>query len=305
MAVAAESVGTVPEWFTRAVAELPEHREAEVAGAAIHLRCWGRTGTAGVVLVHGGSAHSGWWDHIGPLLGTTHRVVAVDLSGHGDSARRSRYPIEGWADEVMAAAEAGGIVGQPYIVGHSMGGRIAGAVGARHRESVAGLIIIDSPFQEPSAESIAGQLRRAPKTYPSEEEICGRFRTVPEQDTLLPYVARHVAAESVRKTDEGWVWKFDPDMLRKRLDHGRIPPLEPLRTGETPVVYIRCERGLVSRERASEIAGLFDRPATVVELAEAGHHPMMDQPLPLVATLRTVLAQWDSMRTIALAHHQQ
>ena len=57
MAVAAESVGTVPEWFTRAVAELPEHREAEVAGAAVHLRCWGRTGTAGVVLVPGWSAH--------------------------------------------------------------------------------------------------------------------------------------------------------------------------------------------------------------------------------------------------------
>ena len=292
----AESVVTVPEWFIGAIGELPEHREVDVAGCAIHLRCWGRTGTAGVILVHGGSAHSGWWDHIAPLLATTHRVVALDLSGHGDSATRSRYPIEDWADEVMAAAEAAGIDGRPYIVGHSMGGRIAGVVAARHRTSVAGLIIIDSPFDEPSGEAIARQLRHTPKTYSSEEEICSRFRTVPEQDTLLPYVARHVAAESVRNTDHGWVWKFDPNMLRKRLEHGRIPALEPLRTGDTPVVYIRCERGLVSRERASQIAGLFDRRATVVELAEAGHHPMMDQPLPLVATLRTALAQWDSMR---------
>lgn len=295
MAVPAESVVTAPGWFTGAIAELPEHREVEVTGGAIHLRCWGRIGTAGVVLVHGGSAHSGWWDHIAPLLGTTHRVVAVDLSGHGDSATRARYPIEGWADEVIAAAEAGGIVGQPYIVGHSMGGRVAGVVGVRHRESVAGLIVIDSPFRERSGEDIAWQVRRAPKTYPSEEEIRSRFRTMPEQETLLPYVARHIAAESVRKTDDGWVWKFDPDWLRKRFAHGRISPLEPLRTGDTPVVYIRCERGLVSRERASEIAGLFDRRAAVVELAEAGHHPMMDQPLPLVATLRTVLAQWDCM----------
>jgi hypothetical protein len=51
---------------------------------------------------------------------------------------------------------------------------------------------------------------------------------------------------------------------------------------------------VVARERALQIASLFGRPATVVELAEAGHHPMMDQPLALVATLRTVLAQWDS-----------
>lgn len=292
MAVTVESAVAVPGWFADALAEAPEHREAEVAGGAIHLRCWGRPGTPGVVLVHGGSAHSGWWDHIAPFLATTHRVVALDLSGHGDSAVRARYPVEGWADEVIAAAEAGGIAGRPYIVGHSMGGRITGVVGARHPQAVAGLVIIDSPFQEPSAEAIAGQLGRPPKFYPTRDEICRRFRTVPEQDVMLPYVARHVAEESVRNTGDGWIWKFDPDMVRKRLVDGRIPPLGPLRTADTRVLYIRCERGLVDRTRAAEIARLFERCATVVELAGAGHHPMMDQPLALVATLRTALAQW-------------
>lgn len=294
MAVTAEAAVTVPGWFTEALAQVPEHREVEIDGAAIHLRCWGRAGTPGVVLAHGGSAHSGWWDHIAPFLATTHRVVALDLSGHGDSGLRSRYPVEQWADEVMAAAAAGGIAGRPYIIGHSMGGRITGVVGARHPHEVAGLIIIDSPFQEPSEESIAGQLGRPPKIYPTRDEICSRFRTVPGQKVLLPYVARHVAGESVRRTDEGWVWKFDPDMLRKRLVDGNIPPLDPLRTADTRVLYIRCEHGLVDRNRARDIARLFERPATIVELADAGHHPMMDQPLALVATLRTALAQWGS-----------
>ncbi|NKY58384.1 alpha/beta fold hydrolase [Nocardia flavorosea] len=294
MTVTTEQAVAAPGWFAEAIAELPEHREVEVDGAAIHLRCWGRAGTPGVVLVHGGSAHSAWWDHIAPLLATTYRVVAPDLSGHGDSGVRSRYPIDGWADEVLAAAEAGGIAGRPYIVGHSMGGRVAAVAGARYPESVAGLIVIDSPFREPSAESVAGQLRRSQKAYPTEDAIYDRFRTVPEQAVLLPYVARHVAEESVRNTPEGWVWKFDPEMLRKRLERGRIPPLGSLRAAAAPVLYIRCELGLVDRKRAREIAGLFEPPATVVELAEAGHHPMMDQPLPLVATLRTALAQWDS-----------
>ncbi|WP_280461215.1 alpha/beta fold hydrolase [Nocardia carnea] len=295
MAVTTEQVVAAPGWFTDAIAELPEHREIEVDGGAIHLRCWGRAGAPGVVLVHGGSAHSGWWDHIAPFLATTHRVVALDLSGHGDSGVRAGYPIEGWADEVMAAAEAGGIAGRPYIVGHSMGGRVTAVVGARHWKSVAGLVIIDSPISEPPRDALVGQLRRKPKTYPTKDEICERFRTVPEQAVLLPYVARHVAGESVRSTPEGWVWKFDPEMLRKRLEHGRIPPLSSLKTVEAPVLYIRCEFGLVTSERAQEIAGLFGHPATVVDLAAAGHHPMMDQPLPLVATLRTALAQWDSV----------
>ncbi|MEU6559810.1 alpha/beta fold hydrolase [Nocardia nova] len=296
MAVTAESVVTPPAWFIGAVAQTPEHREVEVAGSPVHLRCWGRAGNPGVVLVHGGSANSSWWDHIAPLLATTHRVVALDLSGHGDSGVRARYPIEVWADEVMAAAAAGGIAGRPHIVGHSMGGRVAAVVGDRHPQSVTSLIIIDSPFNEPSAESIATQLRRRPNIYPTLDEICGRFRTVPPQAVLLPYVTRHVAEESVRETGDGWVWKFDPDMLSKRLEHGIIPPLDSLRGVRAPVLYIRCERGLVSPERASEIADLFGRPATVVELAEAGHHPMMDQPLPLVAILRMALAQWSAAR---------
>ncbi|MET8796470.1 alpha/beta hydrolase [Nocardia sp. NPDC004568] len=290
------SAVAAPRWFTEAIAEAPEHREVEVAGGRVHLRCWGRAGTPGVVLVHGGSAHSGWWDHIAPLLATEYRVVALDLSGHGDSTVRSRYPLDGWADEVMAAAEAGGVSGRPYIVGHSMGGGVTAAVGARHRDSVAGLVIIDSPmFREPPEETIIRHLRRKPKAYRTQEEICGRFRTEPAQATVLPYVARHVAEESVRRTDDGWVWKFDPDMFRKRLEQESIDMPGLLRTVDSPALYIRCELGLVERDTASAIAGSFKRRATVVELADAGHHPMMDQPLALVATVRTALAQWESM----------
>ncbi|MFI2230376.1 alpha/beta fold hydrolase [Nocardia testacea] len=114
-----------------------------------------------------------------------------DLSGHGDSVVRSRYPLDGWADEVIAAAEAGDISARLYIVGHSMGGGVTAAVRARHRDSVAGLVIIDSPmFREPPDEVIIRQLARKPKAYRTEEEICGRFRTEPAQATGLPYVAR-------------------------------------------------------------------------------------------------------------------
>ncbi|MEV0106439.1 alpha/beta hydrolase [Nocardia sp. NPDC050799] len=295
MTVTVTSAVAAPRWFTEAIADSPEHREVEVAGGLVHLRCWGRADTPGVVLVHGGSAHSGWWDHIAPLLATTYRVVALDLSGHGDSAVRSQYPLDGWADEVIAAAEAGGISARPYIVGHSMGGGVTAAVGARHRDSVAGLVIIDSPmFREPPEETIIRQLERKPKAYRTKEEICGRFRTEPAQATVLPYVARHVAEESVRRTDGGWVWKFDPEMFRKRLAQPSIDMPGLLRTVDTPALYIRCELGLVERDTASAIAGSFKRRATVVELAAAGHHPMMDQPLALVATVRTALAQWDS-----------
>ncbi len=58
------------------------------------------------------------------------------------------------------------------------------------------------------------------------------------------------------------------------------------------VAYLRCEAGLVAPAMAERIRSLLQLRGPFVELAEAGHHPMLDQPLPLVATLRTLLEFW-------------
>jgi pimeloyl-ACP methyl ester carboxylesterase len=109
-----------PGWFERAVATAPEHRDVDVEGASIHYRVWGDPALPGLVLVHGGAAHSGWWDHIAPQL-HSHRVVAPDLSGHGDSSRRDGYDMQVWAREVVAVAAAEHL-DRPVVLGHSMGG---------------------------------------------------------------------------------------------------------------------------------------------------------------------------------------
>src|ERR1700759_521858 len=114
-AVSAETTAGAPRWFRSALDDAPEHRETEVAGARVHLRCWGDERRPGLVLLHGGAAHSGWWDHIAPFFADTPRVVAPDLTGHGDSGWRPAYDMRAWADEVMAAAAAGGIAGRPLV----------------------------------------------------------------------------------------------------------------------------------------------------------------------------------------------
>src|SRR5271168_4120234 len=115
-----------PAWFTAALASSAVPRITTVAGASVAYRTWGEPGGRGIVLVHGGAAHSRWWDHIGPLLVEGRRLIAaIDLSGHGDSDRRDSYTFDQWADEVLAVAAAAGITAPPVIVGHSMGGLVA------------------------------------------------------------------------------------------------------------------------------------------------------------------------------------
>ena len=276
----------VPEWFVQVIATTPEHREVEVEGARVHYRVWGDRALPGLVLVHGGAAHSGWWDHIAPQL-HSHRVVALDLTGHGDSGRRDAYDMKLWAREVVAVAEAEEL-DRPVVLGHSLGGWVALTVGVESPDAVAAVAVIDSPIdRQPPEDERLRDRKRPHRSYPTAEEVMARFRTIPTQDVLLPYVLEHIARGSLRHDSDGWRWKFDPNFWGTRP---LLVQLLPQLAG--PVALFRCEKGLVTQEMATEMAALVEGHLPVVDLPDAGHHPMLDRPLTLVAGVRTLLAVW-------------
>jgi pimeloyl-ACP methyl ester carboxylesterase len=171
-----------------------------------------------------------------------------------------------------------------------MGGWVAVHVGVHHGARVDGIAIIDSPLAgQPPEEA---RMRRRPSTrptkvYESRPEIIGRFTAMPAQDVLLPYVKAHIAEESVRPVEGGWTWKFDPTLFGERpLLRDLLPELR------CRAAFMRSEFGLVPPSMAGEIDRLLGHRVPIVELPDAGHHPMLDQPLPLVTALRMLLMQW-------------
>jgi pimeloyl-ACP methyl ester carboxylesterase len=286
MSRAGADEAAVPDWFAQALAVAPEHGDVEVEGALVHYRAWGDRGLPGLVLVHGGAAHSGWWDHIAPQL-HSHRVVALDLSGHGDSGRRDAYDMKVWAREVVAVAEAQQLH-RPVVLGHSLGGWVALTVGVESPDAVAAVAVIDSPIdRQPPEDERLRDRKRPHRPYPTAEDALSHFRTVPAQDVLLPYVLDHIARGSLRQDEDGWRWKFDPTFWGTRP---LLTQLLPQLTG--PVALFRCEKGLVTQEMATEMAGLVAGHLPVVDIPDAGHHPMLDRPLSLVTGVRTLLAVW-------------
>ena len=113
-----------PAWFSAALATEPEERAVTCEGTSIAYRAWGDPADRNIVLIHGGAAHSRWWDHIAPLLARGWRVVAMDLSGHGDSGRREHYSLDIWAREVLAVVTDAGRPASTVVIGHSMGGLV-------------------------------------------------------------------------------------------------------------------------------------------------------------------------------------
>jgi len=285
-----------PDWFTRALSVPRGDLLVDVAGCPIHALTFGTPGTRGLVFVHGGGAHAHWWTHVAATFAEEFRVVCIDLSGHGDSGHRSSYSLEQWTDEVMAVAAAGDIAGPPVVVGHSMGGFVTIGTAARHGAAVSGAIVCDSPVTEPDPEIASYRLKEAfgqPRVYPTREDALAHFRTVPAQDHYLDFVMDHVAHHSVRPTVGGFQWKFDREVFAQFSGGMRSVALPYLSRVRCRFALLRSEHGLVTRDIGRFMYDELGRVTPVIEIPEAGHHAMLDQPLILLTALRTLLADWD------------
>lgn len=290
--------GRVPEapaWFTGALAVQPSEHWIEVQGSLIRYLKWGDPTRPGLLLVHGNGAHAEWWSFIAPFFATEYNVVAYDISGMGESGHRDTYEMDVFAEEMMAVAGDSGLFDHdepPIIVAHSFGGRIAIQTGSDFGDRFAGLVIVDSPINPPSREG--GPPEREPRPhrpYASLEEALGRFRLMPPQGCDNHYIVDYIARHSLREVEGGWIWKFDPKIWR-RYEVGDAA--ERLKRIPCRLAIVRGENSFIfPHEVGDYMYNLLGRQVPVIEVPEAHHHIMLDQPLAFVTAIRALLEDWN------------
>jgi pimeloyl-ACP methyl ester carboxylesterase len=85
----------------------------------------GGGGDPALVFIHGGLANRGFWSGQLKAFAPKHRVVALDLGGHGSSGKdRKHWSLPSWGQDVRAVAKAAGL-GKMILVGNSMSGPVA------------------------------------------------------------------------------------------------------------------------------------------------------------------------------------
>ena len=98
-----------------------------------------------IVLLHCFTCAIDWWDGVRPRLASDHRVIALDMLGHGGSEKPgSGYTPENNAKLVAEALRQLDVSGA-VVVGHSMGGSIAVALAEAEPELVDRVVIVDMP----------------------------------------------------------------------------------------------------------------------------------------------------------------
>jgi pimeloyl-ACP methyl ester carboxylesterase len=234
-------------------------------------------GSPTVVLVHGWSCDRSYWDgQLGPLS-LDHRVVALDLGGHGGSGTdRESWTIESFGRDVASVADALGLE-EMVLVGHSMGGDVV-LEAARHLSGrVVGLVWVDtyrqlgSPRTEQEVTELVAPFR-ADFAAVTADMVPGMFG--PAADPAL--VTRIAADMSAAPPD------IAVESLESSFTYGR-QVTTPVRELNLPIVAINPS------EPPTDVQSLEEYGVEVVLVPDVGHFMMLEDPDRFNAVLEDVI----------------
>ena len=131
-------------------------------------------GSPALFLIHGWGCDHRIWQRQVTTFSKRHRVVALDLRGHGDSdAPKQDYTLHALADDATWLCQRLKL-DRPVIVGHRMGGLIALQL-ANSIVKASGLILISTRLIPRDKRSATAKVLRVDLTLPSYREAASRF----------------------------------------------------------------------------------------------------------------------------------
>jgi len=153
-------------------------------------------------------------------------------------------------------------------------------------------VIVDSPVHTPDRPHGPPKRELRPhNVYPTLAAALARFRLMPPQSCENFYLVDWVARHSLKAVDGGFSWKFDPRIWQ---DFSIGDTAARLRETKCRIAIFRGENSVLMPPEIGEyMFNLLGRAAPVVEIPQAQHHVMLDQPLAFVAALRALLADWE------------
>ncbi len=187
----------------------------------------GDAATLPVVLAHGGGqTRHAWGSTARALAATGHRVLSIDLRGHGDSdwASDGDYHVERFVDDAESVLDW---IGRPVVwVGASLGGMTGLVLSARRPDDMVALILVDIT-PKPRADGVerildfmANDLEQGFASLDEAADAIAAYQPHRRRPDDLSGLAKNL-----RQGDDGrWRWHWDPAFLDMR---NRPPDVAP------------------------------------------------------------------------------
>jgi pimeloyl-ACP methyl ester carboxylesterase len=246
------------------------------SGVHIQYRLYGG-GDALVVLVHGWSCDSNYWQAQLPALREHYAVATVDLAGHGGSgANRDSWSMADFGDDVTRVVNALPDYQKVVLVGHSMGGPVIVEAARRLKGRVVGVIGVDT-------------LRGVGAPRPSDATSAAQ---------LAPFQQDFIGSTRAFVTNTFFTPDSDPTLVRRIADDMSLAPPEvalpalqglnawdaetAIRDAAVPITLINAALPPTDGTRIAALAPAF----RLITQPGVGHFLMMENPAAFNPVLR-------------------
>ncbi|MDO4254759.1 MAG: alpha/beta fold hydrolase [Kocuria sp.] len=246
-------------------------------------------GSRNLVFLHGLMGRGKNFSRFAKELSGECTVLLVDLPNHGASAWTDRIDYRAMAARVISAIECE-LGEQPFfLVGHSMGGKVAMAMALTRPNNIQKLMIVDiSPVQrwDKSGEfaHLLGSLRSIDvDEVNSRQEVDAQLAKTIPQDTVRGFLM-----QNLRYKDGQFQWQANLDLLYNNLDViGGFPEFDT--TYDRPVLWVAGgDSNYIRDEHRVDMRRLFPQVQKIT-IKGAGHWVHSQKPEEFTQLLRYFL----------------
>jgi len=259
-----------------------------MAAVDLEFGCFGKPENPPLVILHGLLGSSRNWMGVGKTLSEYFNVFAIDLRNHGNSPHADSMRYQDMVDDLVKWFEDKNI-SKAYLLGHSMGGKVAMAFACQNPDKLRGLIIEDIAMKEYS------------KRYDVEFDAMNsldldKVHSRSDADKLLEskisdaqwrqFLMTNLARDAEKKC---FYWKVNLKALTEYLPNILKRSIRENEYYQGPCLFLRGENSdYIQDEDYDTIIEHFPR-AAIVKVPDAGHNLHIDNPAFLVDILKQFL----------------
>ena len=226
---------------------------------------------AAIVLIHGAGDSAAVWERQTAHFSTRHRVLAIDLPGHG--ARLSENGMdrhEQNAAEVCRMMDQQGF-SKAIIVGHSMGGAVALTLALDHPERVQGLVPVATGARMKMRPEFLEQARQSAETHGN--KMPSATHIIPVEQMVHPAIPADVVQWLKERIGRASAQATYADFQA----NNNFDVMERLSAIQAPTLVIGGSEDRMAPQKFADFLAKSIHGAGLEILTPSGHYPMVEQ----------------------------